>query len=66
VKDDAQNVGVVEAERAYNGRDALLALRATVEATNDRAELRRIDAQLLQLSKQIKGKMGVRGRRRSR
>jgi hypothetical protein len=62
----ARNNDVAEAGQAYNAHDALLALRATVEITNDREELRRIDAQLLQLSKTIKSKMGTRGRRRSR
>jgi hypothetical protein len=55
-----------EGAREYNDRDALLALRAAVEAIDDREQLRRIDSQLLQLSAQIKSKMGVRGRRRSR
>lgn len=66
MKQGAQNNDVTVAERAYNDRDAMLALRSVVESTDDRDELRRIDAQLLQLSKQIKNKMGSRGRRRFR
>jgi hypothetical protein len=51
-------------ERGYNGRDAVRILRASVEATNNREELRLIDSQLTQLLRQVREKM--RGRKASR
>lgn len=53
-----------EAERGYNGRDAVRLLRASVEATDNREELRLIDSQLRQLLRQVRDKM--RGHKASR
>lgn len=52
----------VERAREYNARDIVLALRASVESTSDRDELRLIDAQLGNLREQIRRKMKGRGR----
>jgi hypothetical protein len=50
--------------QGYNGRDAVRLLRASVDATDDRDELRVIDSQLRQLLARIRDKMT--GRRRPR
>jgi hypothetical protein len=50
--------------QGYNGRDAVRLLRASVDATDDRAELRVIDSQLRQLLSKIREK--IRGRRPAR
>jgi hypothetical protein len=50
--------------QGYNGRDAVRLLRASVDATEDRDELRVIDSQLRQLLARIREKM--KGRRSAR
>jgi hypothetical protein len=57
---EENNIGQV-AERRYNVRDAVKALRSSVEATSDREELRVADSQLRQLLAHIREKM--RGRK---
>lgn len=44
-------------EQGYNGREAVRALRASVDATSDREELRVMHSQLCQLAMQIRDKL---------
>jgi hypothetical protein len=63
---DAQEKGEPTSAGEYNAPDVIRSLRGVVDSTEDREQLRRIDSQLRHLLVQIKNKMGIRGRVRSR